>query len=334
MNTILNNIDDIKRVKDDIKVAIEEKGVDMTNTPFSGYAAKISEITIGSGDYETGFENGVAAQKAKLSNITITNNGTYSNEDGYGEVIVNVYPKISLKDTGLKIGFSRFTEVPEWLDFEGIVDMNYMFGYNKISTIPFIDTSKVIFMEGLFYDCQNLIEIPLLNTSKVTSMRYMFYHCISLTTIPAIITSNVTDMANMFADCSNLQTLPELDTSNVLFMDRMFSQYRGIQTLTSLPKFNVPNLKTISSYFYYDQVTMNNLTDVGGWIGLKINWNDNGGLVCLPNLTYQSCINILNGLADVTELGSRTLKVHQNFIDLVGDEISIGTNKGWIISAS
>ena len=75
------------------------------------------------------------------------------------------------------------------------------------------------------------------------------------------------------------------------------------------------------------------LTDVGGWKNLKINWNDNYGLVLCPNLTYQSCINVLNGLADVTELGGRTLKVHPNFLTNVGDEISIGTNKGWIITA-
>ena len=70
-----------------------------------------------------------------------------------------------------------------------------------------------------------------------------------------------------------------------------------------------------------------------------MNWNDNYGLVLCPNLTYQSCINILNGLYDFTGNGETPyssqgkLKVHQNFLNAVGDEISIGTNKGWTITA-
>ena len=59
----------------------------------------------------------------------------------------------------------------------------------------------------------------------------------------------------------------------------------------------------------------------------------------LPNLTYESCINVLNGLYDFTGNGETPsssqgkLKVHQNFLDKVGDEISIGTSKGWSITA-
>ena len=58
----------------------------------------------------------------------------------------------------------------------------------------------------------------------------------------------------------------------------------------------------------------------------------------LPNLTYESCINILNGLYDFAGNGETPsgtqgqLKVHQNFLNIVGDEISIGTLKGWKIT--
>lgn len=69
MNTILNNIDDIKRVKEDIKVAIEEKGVDMTNTPFTGYAAKINEITGGGETVIDVAEYGVKFVNSKLTEI-------------------------------------------------------------------------------------------------------------------------------------------------------------------------------------------------------------------------------------------------------------------------
>ena len=83
---------------------------------------------------------------------------------------------------------------------------------------------------------------------------------------------------------------------------------------------------------------MNNLTYFGGLIDVKVNWNDNYGLVRCPNLTYESCISILNNLYDFTGNGETPtssqakLKVHQNFLNLVGDDLAIGTNKGWTIT--
>ena len=219
-------------------------------------------------------------------------------------VKVNVQPKINVAEAGIKFGNSTFKEVPDFYDFSNVTHMNNMFQYcSNLTTIPQIDTSNVINMDDMFYGCSNLTTIPLIDTSNVTSMYRIFYYCGKLATIPELNTSNVTNMNYMFYSCGKLATLPELDVSKVTNMANYFRLGGG------------------------------SLTDVGGWKNLKINWNDNYGLVLCPNLTYQSCINILNGLADVTELGERTLKVHQNFLTTVGDEISIGTNKGWIITA-
>ena len=223
---------------------------------------------------------------------------------------VDVQPKVDIAKYGIKFGRSTFAEVPDFYDFSNVTDMGYMFN-----------------------DCGALQTLPLINTSNVTYMQGMFRYCSSLQTIPLIDTSNVTYMNSMFETCGSLQSLPELDTRNVTTMNRFFRNYGGVQNLTSLPKFNVPKLTDIGGYFYTSQVTMNNLTEVGGWENLNCNWNDNGGLSCLPNLTYQSCINVLNGLADVTELGGRTLKVHPNFLTTVGDEISIAVAKSWTITA-
>ena len=78
---------------------------------------------------------------------------------------------------------------------------------------------------------------------------------------------------------------------------------------------------------------------MGGLEGLKTSWNNNYGLVKCPNLTRESCINILNGLYDFVG-NSQTpsssqgkLKVHANFLKAVGSDISIATNKGWQVSA-
>ena len=220
---------------------------------------------------------------------------------------VDVQPKIDVGRYGIKFGQSTFVEVPDFYDFSNVVNYYYMF-YNctSLQTIPELNTSNVTTMEGMFYNCTSLQTIPELNTSNVTTMEYMFNGCKSLQTIPAIDTSNVSNMESMFYESINLISIPPLNAGKI-----SFDNYSGL--------------------FYFS--TMNKLTDFGGLIGFKGNANNDYTFVRCPNLTYQSCINILNGLSDVTELGGRTLKVHPNFLNLVGDEISIGTNKGWTITA-
>ena len=254
---------------------------------------------------------------------------------------VNVQPKIDVGKYGIKFGNSNFTDIPDFYDFSNVTDMNYMFqSCGSLQTMSLIDTSNVTNMEGMFNGCRSLQTIPLLNTSNVTNMRYMFSNCGSLQTIPLIDTSNVTNMFNFFEACNSLQTFPELDTRKVTNMEYMCYGFSGLKNLVKLPKIHCDSCTSLYKFFAYtDNNKLNNLTDVGGWINLKCNFNGIGGLVCLPNLTYQSCINILNGLYDFTGNGETPtssqgqIKVHSNFLTTVGDEISIGTNKGWTITA-
>ena len=263
--------------------------------------------------YGQGKTDGINEQKSKLESISIIDNGVYSKEDGYNHIEVNVIPKINLQETGLRLGNSTFTEVPEWVDFYGVTDMYGMFEYcSNLQAIPLIDTSNVSNMGDMFSYCSHLQTIPLLNTSNVTSMYNMFYYCTGLQTIPLIDTSNVKNMDSMFYSCSNLTSLPALNAQSLIT-----DQYTGIFGPNDLPK----------------------LTDFGGFLNLKYSLTNDENFQSLPNLTYQSCINILNGLYDFVAAGETPngdqgqLKVHQNFLDKVGEEISIGTSKGWTITA-
>ena len=264
----------------------------------------------------------------------------YPEGELFKTINVNVLPKVNIQKAGLKFGQSTFTEVPEWVDFEGITNMEYMFNYcTNLKTIPQLDTSNVSNMSNMFKGCHNLQTIPLLDTSNVTNMNYMFYDCDSLQTIPLIDTSNVINMEYMFGDCNKLKTIPPIDTSNVTDMNHMFYTFSGIKTLISLPKFNCQKVTNMNQYFSYYANGMSALTDVGGWENLKCKWDDRYGLASCPNLTYQSCINILNGLYNFTGNGETPnssqgrLKVHANFLTTVGEEISIGTSRGWTITA-
>ena len=278
--------------------------------------------------------------------LEVVHNGTYTfteNLPTYGEgelyktINVNVVPKINVKEAGLKFGYSNFEEVPEWADFEGITDMSSMFSWcGKLQTIPLIDTSNVTNMRDIFYYCSNLQTIPLINTSNVTNMNSMLSSCSSLQTIPQLDTSKVTDMGGMFANCNNLQTISQLDTSNVTNMTSMFA---GCSSLVSIPALNARSLNMPSYGGFFGYSDLPKLTDFGGLLNLKSSLTSNYNFKQLPNLTYESCINVLNGLYDFTGNGETPgsnqgqLKVAQSFIDKVGDEISIGVAKGWTITA-
>ena len=287
-------------------------------------------------DPQTLYNEGVNEQKSKLESISITENGTYTKEDGYNQIEVNVIPKINVKEAGINFAYSTFTELPEWADFNGVTNMARMFSNCKnLQTIPLIDTSNATDMSNMFYECGHLQTIPLLNTSNVTNMEYMFFNCHNLQTIPLLNTSKVTNMDNIFSYCHKLQTIPQIDTSSAIDMNYMFHQ---CSSLVSIPALNAQSLNIPSYYGVFGYVELPNLTDFGGFLNLKCSLTDDTNLKRLPNLTYESCINVLNGLYDFTGNGETPgsnqgqLKVHQNFLDAVGDEISIGTNKGWSIT--
>ena len=281
---------------------------------------------------------GELLEVVKNGDYTYTENlPIYPKGELYKTINVNVIPKINVQKTGLRLGYSIFTEVPDWVDFDGVTDMSNMFNScSNIQTIPLIDTSNVTNMEQMFNFCNNLQTIPQIDTSNVTNMKSMFIYCQNLQTIPLLNTSNVTNMEQMFSDCRNLQTIPSLDTSKVTNMYNMFG---GCSSLVSIPALNAQSLNMPSYLGIFGYSDLPNITDFGGFLNLKCSLTNDGNLKKLPNLTYQSCINVLNGLYDFTGNGETPnsnqgkLKVAQSFIDKVGDEISIGTSRGWTITA-
>jgi hypothetical protein len=270
-----------------------------TNTPL-----RRCEEWGGTFEYKNAFNS---FNRYNSNDITIQREGTLIRS-----VNVNVIPKISIALTGIKLGNSLFSEIPECLDFKNVEDMYYMFyDCNKLTKVRHIDTSDVTNMNRAFYSCDALKEIELIDTSNVTNMEGMCYDCKSLIEFPPLNTIRVTNMREMFRNCNNLVSVSALDARSVVRQ----------------------------SYGIFGNSNLTNLTDFGGLIGLKASIDGNYGFEKVPNLTYESCINILNGLFDFTGNGvtptsnEGKLKVHSNFLTTVGDEISIGVAKGWTITA-
>lgn len=295
---------------------------------------------------EEGFKNYSTGEMLEFYKEGVGSYKYIINDPIYGEgnliktVNVNVIPKINPNDYNLAFGKSSFTSLPEWVEWEKITNYENLF-YNcqQLKDISLIKKINGTSLSYTFQGC-NLIkgdDIKHLDISNVTSMRYTFYQA-GLDYFPSLDTSNVTDFNYCFASCNQLKYVEPIDTSKATDFSQMFYDFSAVKALERLPEFDCTNVVSINQYFCYDSYKdrMDNLTDVGGWKNLKIDWTSYGLNVC-RNLSYQSCINVLNGLWDFRgngdETTTRTLKVHQNFLDAVGDEISIGVAKGWVISA-
>ena len=256
---------------------------------------------------------------------------------------------------------STLTTVPA-LNTSNCQYFNYMFNYcTNLTTVGLIDTSSAKEMYYMFYYCSGLTSVPLFNTSNVTNMNNMFYYCSNLTSIPEFDTSNVTIMKNMFYNCTNLTSVPQFVTSNV---SDMYGMFQGCSNLTSIPQFNTSNVTTMRNMFYqctyltsipemyagkvseiayfceYYSNTMK-LTNFGGLVDLGKGFSNEEAenervlnLSTCANLTYESCMNIINKVYDMnlTDITDAKIKLHATpYALLSADDIAIATNKGWTI---
>lgn len=270
---------------------------------------------------ENGFKNVTTDQILQIlkdGTYTFTENlPIYPKGELYKTINVNVIPKINLQKEGVKLAYGRFKEIPEWADFEGITDTSYMFN-----------------------DCNNLETIPLINTSKVIDASYMFRYCYNLKTLPNNFNfGNCTNLSYMFNSIDSLTDFSFLETWVINPNANMDYMINNTNT-TYVPAIPcVGNDGFYQSAIFWAYSDYSKLTYFGGWIGRKYNADKDNILKKMPNLTYESCISILNNLYDFTGNGETPnssqgkLKVAQSFIDKVGEEISIGMLKGWVISA-
>lgn len=297
---------------------------------------EITNVIIPTAD---GFKNVTTNQT-----LQILKNGSYNFTDNQpiipeGNLIktvnVNVQPKVNIAEMGSKFGFSSFKKVPEIFDFSNVIDISDMFRNTQLNTLEGIDFSNVINMAYAFYGCVYLTNLDYFTPGK--SLLYMnnaFDSCGSLRIVPDLDLSSVLDAGGLFESCGGIEEIGDINFENANNIGGFLKNYDDGFPIRKIGVFNVPNVDNLNDFFYYSfsPVIRDNLTEMGGFIGLKCNWDGGNGLDSCPNLTYQSCINILNGLADVNELGGRTLKVHPNFLTTIGDEISIGVDKGWTIT--
>lgn len=239
------------------------------------------------------------------------------------------------------------------------VNVDYKIDVNKYNLLPWRETKM-----------QKIPEV--FDFSNVKSFANAFNQNKALTDISALRTATkpVYSINNMFSSSSiefDLSPLENWDVSKCVDANFCFSNCKNTD-YSPLAKWNLANCTNMSSFI---QINVSKIPDIikipaircdsvgslsqgivrfnassakcpviemGGFINIKTSLTQSDGIAMCPNLTYESCINILNGLYDFTG-NSETptssqgqLKVNSAFLDLVGDEISIGINKGWVVA--
>ena len=126
------------------------------------------------------------------------------------------------------------------IDTSKLIDMSFMFfncsGLTSLDVSSF-NTSNILSMAGTFCGCSGLeaLNVSNFDTRNVIMTASMFGFCSSLTSLDVsnFNTSNVTEMSGTFYGCNGLTTLDlsKWDTSNVTGMTQMFYGCTNLETL-------------------------------------------------------------------------------------------------------
>ena len=248
--SIADKLNTLQTIKENIKTAIENKGVTVGDSPFTDYASKIDGIEGGSSE--------------DIAVFTLSDNKV----NMFAGVSIRGYFELDCKNLSLGEGpffngatFSNL-KGPRLINTTSLTDTISMYTNTNITEPYLFDTSNVTNMSCMFCNCHSLVSIPQLNTSNVTDMSSMFVGCSSLVSIPELDTSNVTNMSYMFDGCSKLETIPLLDTSNVAYSDNMF---RACYKLANIGGFQGLKVSISMNYSYY--ITRESMLNIFNTIG-------------------------------------------------------------------
>ena len=286
------------------------------------------------------------------SNITITANNTYYGYSSMFNGCHNLMGGVNLIFTNSSVSYRQFSSgfSSMFANCSNLTSLNIINHVNVASlssTVAHcpnlhsfsvadstISTSTLLTMSGTFNGCHNLksmANITGINWANVGSYTYTFTNCNSLSNVSAINTYSCTDATYLFLGCTNLTSVP------ALICDKM----------TTCNIFGTFSNAFSSSGMGY----LPNLTDFGGFINIGKGYTTKTNILAtydvdltpMPNLTYGSLKNIINGLYNLYTTFGVTPGVgtmyHQRLkiatihnTKLTDADRTNITNKGWIIN--
>lgn len=193
---------------------------------------------------------------------------------------------------------------------------------------PDFNALRVTNMAKMFYNCYALQTAPSYNILECETMSYMFYSCSNLTSVGNMDENPdnwLRDVSRMFMFCDKLTIAPRIKTTHVTNFDEMFAYCARLETA---PEYDASSATSANDMFG------NALVNFGGLKNLKIDFT---GIRNCMYLSYESIINVLNGLYDFRSNGdsttTRTLQLNYHSMAQLSDaDKAIATNKGWILT--
>ena len=307
MATIAENLTLLESTKANIKQAIVNKGVSVSDTDtFASYADKIGQISGGSSaaalDFSTiNYSYAPTSLKSGLdASVAYLNKWTANHFDSDLELMF--MPKVEIVDSEpvymYQIGnyFPKLLIFPD-IDFKHKDISGYQFmGYSKAVSIHLKNINFIGSLHYLFAECDNLSDLTcsgLTIDSNVTSASHCFYKCSKLTTVPDLFNgaqTSLSDLGYMFSGCYNLTTidLSSWKFGQVISMMGMFSGCSNTITI-DITGIDTSQMTSASDMSYMFS-SCSSLVRIRGAIDL-IGMNP----TALPNLGYN-----INSLTTIT----------------------------------
>jgi len=149
----------------------------------------------------------------------------------------------------------------------------------------------------------------------------------------------VADMQSVFTSCYKLTTLPDFNSVKAVNFGSGSSN-SWLYNSSAIQKIGIVDCDSVTTIgYFFGERSRTYLTEFGGCRNLGkastvSGTNGNYFMSYAPNLTYESVMNVINGLYDRATAGLSvlTLKLHANHLAMLSDDdIAIATNKGWTI---
>lgn len=234
--SVVDNLNLIKSCKEDIKQAIINKGVDMTDVPFTGYATKISEIQTGGGtaDY-------IDATQNLSSNY-------YSTAQIVPDYTFAYCPTLTSVDlpNAYDVGYLAFyycqnlttVNLPEC----GMISPYAFQNCESLTEINIPNCSR--FATGVFYNCSALQYVNMQNCSYVSHRT--FENCINLTSVDLPNCTRIDSQA--FSSCTALSYIDLPNCTEILST--------AFRKCTNLTQINIPRCSYISHNAFNSCLTL------------------------------------------------------------------------------
>lgn len=223
MSELTTNLNNILDIKGNIKSALENKGVDMTNVSFGSYADKIGEIT-------TSFVT---------VPLNVSVNGTYTPSegiDGYSQVVVDVPQSVT--------GYTE-KEITEGIQ---IVNLSNSASYVNPFTFTNNGYLQTVYLpncisvgENAFLRCSNLTTVSLPECKTINNDA--FNDC---TTLQSIYLPNVEYIGyQVFSNCISLSGVLSLPLCSYIGDNAFYS-------CSNITFAYIPLIKTVNNATFYD----------------------------------------------------------------------------------